>query len=207
MSVWIPKPLVCRNYRANSSVHRNIRDLEGELVKSSNSLGANHPKIRKLRSEIHAARKRLDAEIKTITDGINNAAELSRERERDLKKSLEAQKELVLKLKNEHNKISVLQREVASTQATYNAALEALNTTSIQSVVDQTNVSIVDYANIPDHPSSPRVMINLALGMLGGLILAIGLAIILEISIRRVHSREDVTVELGVPLLAHLKKI
>ena len=154
-----------------------------------------------------ALRQRLDAEIKTITDGINNAAELSGERERDLENSLEAQKQLVLDLKNEHNAIAVLQREVESAQATYNAALTALNTTSMQSMVDQANVSIVDRANIPGGPSSPRVMKNLALGLLGGLLLGIGLAVVLEISIRRVHSLEDLTAELGVPLLAHLKKV
>ena len=85
------------------TIKAKIRDLEGTLVNSSNSLGANHPKIKKLKSELYAARQRLDAEIKTITDGINNAAELSRERERDLENSLEAQKQLVLDLKNEHN--------------------------------------------------------------------------------------------------------
>jgi uncharacterized protein involved in exopolysaccharide biosynthesis len=195
----------------NNAVVQNIkgqiRDLQAQLVTSSNSLGANHPKIKKMKSALYAARQRLDAEIKTITDGINNAAELSKERERDLEKSLQAQKELVLNLKNEHNKIAVLQRDVDSAQATYNAALNNLNTTSMQSLVDQTNVSIVDRANIPSSPSSPRVTKNIALGVLAGLILGIGLAVILEISVRRVHSLEDVTHELGVPLLAHLKKV
>lgn len=189
------------------NIKAKIRGLEGTLVNSSNSLGANHPKIKKIKSELYAARQRLDTEIKTITDGINNAAELSRERESDLEKSLGAQKQLVLELKNEHNKIAVLQREVESARVTYNSALEALNRTSMQSVVDQTDVSIVDRANIPMHPSSPRVGKNLALGVLAGLLLGIGLAIALEIFVRRVYSLDDVTSELGVPLLAHLKKV
>lgn len=189
------------------TIKAKIRDLEGELVNSSNSLGANHPKIKKLKSELYAARQRLDAEIKTITDGIDNAAELSRERELDLETSMKAQKQLVLDLKHEHNAMAVLQREVESAQATYNSALETLNTTSMQSMVDQTDVSIVDRANIPGAPSSPQVMKNLALGVLGGLLLGIGLAVVLETSIRRVHSLEDLTAELGVPLLAHLKKV
>ncbi|HED14791.1 MAG TPA: hypothetical protein ENI62_14255 [Gammaproteobacteria bacterium] len=189
------------------TIKAKIRDLQGALVSNSNSLGANHPKIVKLKSELYAARQRLNAEIETITDGIDNAAELSREREHDLEKSLAAQKQLVLGLKNEHNNMAVLQREVESTQATYNAALKQLNTTSMQSMVDQTNVSIVDRANIPGSPSSPRVTMNLMLGMLGGLILGIGLAVVLEMFVRRVHSLEDLTTELGVPLLAHLKKV
>ena len=92
-------------------------------------------------------------------------------------------------------------------QATYNAALTQLNTTSMQSMVDQTNVSIVDRANIPGRHSSPDVVKNLVFGVIGGLILGIGLAVLMEMFSRRVHSREDFTVELGIPMLGHLKKV
>jgi len=184
-----------------------IRKLEGELVEMSGSLGANHPKMKKVRSELSAARQRLNADIQVITDGVNNTAELARERERDLQQALEEQKQVVLNLKYEHDRIAVLKREVESVQGAYNAALNQLNTTSMQSMVDQTNVSIVDPANIPKNHSSPRVLKNLVLGLLGGALLGIGLAIFMEIFIRRVHSKEDLIVEVGLPLLGHLKKV
>ena len=160
-----------------------------------------------MNSELSAARKRLKTEIQAITDGINNAAELSREREKDLRSALEAQKKLVLDLKNQHDRIAVIQREVESAQTTYNAALNQLNTTSMQSMVDQTNVSIVDRATVPRKPSSPRIMINLTIGVLGGLLLGIGFAVFMDVFVRKVHSREDLMNELGVPLLGHLKKV
>jgi len=188
-------------------IKSEIRDLEGLLVKNSSSLGKNHPKMKKLNSELSAARARLESEIQTITDGISNAAELSTERERDLELVLGAQKQLVLDLKNQHDRIAVLKREVETAQATYNAALTQLNTTSMQSMVDQTNVSIVDRANIPGRHSSPDVVKNLVFGVIGGLILGIGLAVLMEMFSRRVHSREDFTVELGIPMLGHLKKV
>ena len=43
-------------------------------------------------------------------------------------------------------------------------------------------------------------------GVVAGLLLSVGLAIFLEAFVRRVHSREDLISELGVPLLGHLKK-
>jgi uncharacterized protein involved in exopolysaccharide biosynthesis len=195
---------------ANSVVQKikaDIRDLEAQIVQNSNSLGANHPKMKKLNSELYAARERLKKEVKDVTDGINNAAQLYKEREHDLESALEAQKMLVLNLKNEHDKITVLQREVESAQATYNAALNQLNSTSMQSMVDQTNVAIIDRADIPGGASSPRVMKNMALGALAGLLLGVGLAVFLEIFTRRVHSSDDFTTELGIPLLGHLKKV
>jgi len=188
-------------------IKSEIRALEGLRVQSFSSLGEKHPKIRKLNSEITAARRRLQNEIQSISDGIYNAAELSKERERDLAKSLEDQKMLVLDFKSEHDKIAVLQREVESAQATYNAALNQLNTTSMQSLIDQTNVAVVDAANIPGSRSSPRVTVNLVLGALAGLLLGVGAALFMEIFVRRVYSREDLLIEVGVPLLGHLKKV
>lgn len=187
-------------------IKSELRSLEGEFIESSSRLGENHPKYKRVRLELNAKRDRLDAEIKAITGGIDNAAELAMERERDLAKTLEQQKQLVLDLKYEYDRISVLAREVESAQTTYNSALDQLNKTSMRSMVDQTNVSIVDPANVPKTHSSPRVMNNLVLGGLCGLLLGIGMTIFMEMLNRRVHSKEDLIAEMGVPLLGQLKK-
>lgn len=188
-------------------IKAEIRDLEGKRVQFSSTLGKNHPKMKKIDSELRAAHARLKSEIQSISDGINNAAELSETREHDLKAALAEQKKLVLDLKNEHDRIAILQREVESAQATYNAALNQLNTTSMQSLVDQTSVSIVDAANIPGTHSSPKAIMNLILGTLAGLLLGVGVAIFMEIFGRRVYSSDDLMSEIGVPLLGHLKKV
>ena len=188
-------------------IKSDIRAFEGTLVEISSRLGENHPKYKRVRQELNATRGRLDAEIKVITEGIKNDAELARERARDLAKALEAQKQLLLGLKFEYDRIAVLKREVESEQVTYNTALDQLNETSMRSMVDQTNVSIVDPASVPGTHSSPRVMTNLVLGGLGGLLLGIGMAIFMEMLTRRVHSKEDIIAELTVPLLGQLKKV
>lgn len=184
-----------------------IRDLEGRIAQNSDTLGDNHPEMKQLRSELYQARKKLDAEVDSIIDGTNNATELSRERESMLADEVEAQKKVVLQLKTVHDRIAVLEREVESSQSTYNAALNQLNTTSMQSLVDQTNVTIVDVANVPRTHSTPSFMKNLALGGFAGLLLGVGLAILLETIGRRIHAKDDFTDELEIPLLGHLKKV
>jgi uncharacterized protein involved in exopolysaccharide biosynthesis len=186
-------------------VKTEMRDLEGRLVESSNSLGANHPKIVKLKSELSSARNRLNKEIQSITDGIVNEADLARQREKDLAQTMEKQKILVLSLKGEHDSIAVLQREVESAKATYNAALNQLNTTSMLSMVNQTDVSIVDYATTPSRYATPNVAKNLAVGAFGGLLLGVGIALFMAVFVRRIHSEEDLVNGLGIPLLGHLK--
>jgi len=193
----------------NSVVQRintDIRGIKGQLAEASSQLGENHPRMKQLRSERAAAQKRLDAEVLVIIDGINNATELAAERESELAKELEAQKQLVLDLKYQHDRITVLVREVESAQITYNAALAQMNTSSMKSRVDQTNVSVVDPANVPGTHSSPSWTKNLLLGALAGLLLGIGISVFMEMFVRRVYSKDDLMLELGVPLLGHLKK-
>lgn len=190
---------VVRNIKAE------IRKLKGDIAEKSSSLGRNHPEMKKLNSELYSAKKRLDSEIEAITHGINNTAALSAEREHDLNVTFQEQKDIVLGLKNQHDQIAVLKREVESAQATYNAALNQLNTTSMQSVIDQTNVSVVDGANIPSSHATPNTPLNLVLGAFGGLLLGVGLALFMELIVRRVHTREELINELNIPLLGHLK--
>ena len=193
----------------NSVVHKiksEIRILEDELVDLSSKLGSKHPQRIRVSSELYATRARLNAEVEAIAKGIRHEAELSRERERDLAEALESQKQLILDLKQERDKIAVYVREVASAEATYNAALKQLNTTSMQSVVDQASATIVDRANIPRRHSSPSWMKNLSLGVIAGLILGIGFVVAMNMLVRRVHSRDELVDELGVPVLGQLNK-
>lgn len=189
------------------SIKAEIRAHESEIAKISGNLGTNHPTYKRVTSELGAARTRLAAEIKAITNGIDNRVELARAKEADLSMALEKQKNLVLSLKYERDKIAVFQREVESAQSTYNAALDQINTTSMQSMIDQPNVTIVDHANIPQHRSSPHTIKNIMLGAFIGLLISMGWIVLKEIFIRRVHSRDDLLIEFSVPLLGHLKKI
>lgn len=189
------------------NIKEEVRTLEGRLVELSNSLGKNHPRYKQVSAELSAARRRLQNEIRSIADGVDNAVEIAVAREHDVRQALDQQKDLVLNLKHEHDKISVLNRDVESAQATYNAALTQMNTTSMQSLMDQTNVSILDPAIIPRRPSSPRWSKNLIMGVLAGLILGVGMAVFMEILTRRVHSKEDLLTHFNVPVLGHLKKV
>ena len=188
------------------SIRSDIRTLESKRIDLSSKLGENHPQYQLVETEIKEARERLNKEITSIADSIRSAVRLAKEKEQSEQQALQAQKELVLTLKQEHDDIAVLQRDVESAQQTYNAALNQFNTSSLQSVVDQTNVSVVDSALPPGRPSGPRAGRNLVLGVLAGLVLGIGLVVLLELLDRRVRSRYDIIRDLELPLLGMLNK-
>lgn len=69
------------------------------------------------------------------------------------------------------------------------------------------NVSIVSKATADDQPVSPRTKLNLAAGIVIGLLLGIGLAFLRELSDRTVTSEEFLTEELGLKGLGIISEI
>jgi uncharacterized protein involved in exopolysaccharide biosynthesis len=97
-------------------------------------------------------------------------------------------------------------REVESAQRNYDNALERLNQYSMQSRLDQTNVTVLNPAVTPLFPSSPKVKLNMALGLMLGLMLGVGLTLLLEMVGRKVRTEQDLVDSTGVPLLGMLPK-
>jgi succinoglycan biosynthesis transport protein ExoP len=62
----------------------------------------------------------------------------------------------------------------------------------------------VDPADVPQAPVSPRTRLNLVVGLLGGLLLGLGAALVRDVTDTRVRSAEDLASVTPLPLLAAL---
>lgn len=186
--------------------YTELQTLRAKLADQSSKLGSNHPQYKRTQLEIQEKNKVLDAAIDSVVAGLRNGVGLAQEKERAIQSAFQAQKDLLLKLKNQRDEALVLQREVESAQSIYNAALTQLSQASLKSVVDQTNISVVDAAVPPGSPAGPNMLKNLAIGLLVGMVLGIGVIVFMELMDRRVRSREDISATLGLPLLGVLER-
>jgi capsular exopolysaccharide synthesis family protein len=99
------------------------------------------------------------------------------------------------------------QRQVETLEAAREQLETKLNEAEIAEAVEEGSVTILDTALTPGAPSSPNPPINLAAGVAVGLMLGIGLACIREYRDRSVHSRRDVLVATGVPVLGLIPRV
>jgi len=97
-----------------------------------------------------------------------------------------------------------LQGEADSAQRAYDAALQRLTQTRLESKLSQTNVAIVNPAIEPTDPSRPIWLLNIALAIVLGGNAAIGLALMRELSDRRVRHSSDLIDIIQAPLLVEL---
>jgi polysaccharide biosynthesis transport protein len=99
------------------------------------------------------------------------------------------------------------ERQVESLEAVHNALQTRLSEAEIAESVVDASVAVLDSAVTPTSPSSPNLPINLAAGMVVGIMLGIGLACVREYRDQSVHSRRDVLIATGVPVLGLIPRI
>ncbi|MEM0966019.1 MAG: polysaccharide biosynthesis tyrosine autokinase [Verrucomicrobiota bacterium] len=98
-------------------------------------------------------------------------------------------------------------REFQVAQASYQQLISQLQTREAETSWKTAQAEIIDRAAIPLRPSSPNVLLNLALGVIGGLGLGVGFAFVLALLDNRVKSAYDVEELVGLPLLGIVPKI
>jgi chain length determinant protein EpsF len=192
---------------SNAGIQRLNADLlqaEVKLRQLATQYGANHPQYQRQLSENQGLREKLDAEMKKVVAGIENANRQSGQRAAELRGAMATQRARLLELKEHRNDLTVLTRNVESAQRTYDAAMQRAVVSQVEARASQTNVALLNPAVAPRRPSHPNVALNIALSVLVGTMLGMGLVILMEMFDRRVRSPDDLGNELDVPLLAVL---
>ncbi|TMG77076.1 MAG: chain length determinant protein EpsF [Betaproteobacteria bacterium] len=186
-----------------------IQKLKGDLVRGEAKLqelsaeyGVNHPQYQRQVSENRSLREKLDVEMKAVVAGMENSKQQSRQREAELRRALAAQRARLLEIKGDRNDLTVLTRNAETAQRTYEAAMQRSVVSRVESRASQGTVAVLNAALAPREPAYPKVALNIALSVLVGTTLGIGLVILMEMFDRRVRSFRDL--ELDVPLLAVL---
>lgn len=101
---------------------------------------------------------------------------------------------------------NIYQREVDTNRQLYDGLLQRYKEIGVAGV-GANNVAIVDAAIAPKTPSSPKLMLNLALAILTGVIFAAVAVFVLENLDEGLRFQQQVQGELGVPLLGTIPHV
>ncbi|MDO9002237.1 MAG: chain length determinant protein EpsF [Aquabacterium sp.] len=175
-----------------STLKANLVQQENQLEQLSTKLGDEHPQVRELRNSIADMRRKIELEVRRVSGsfGISNAVNQSREAQ--IRSSLEAQRSKVLKMKAVRDQASMLQRDADNAQRAYEGVLIRQNNTHLESKALLDNVAALEYATAPSVPSGPRVLNNIALGGVAGIVLALTAALLAERRDRRLRTYGEI---------------
>lgn len=179
---------------------------EARLQELNARLGDNHPQVIEARANIAALRQRVETETRRVSGGVAITSTINAQREAQVRHELAAQRAKLLQMKATRDEGQVLVREVESAQRAYDTLMARMNQTSLESQTTQSYVNMLSTASPAAEHSSPKLLLNTALSIFLGTLLAVGTALMLELTDRRVRATTDVVEALGLPVLGVLPK-
>jgi len=187
-----------------NSLKTDIARVEAKLQESNGNLGSNHPQTLRTEAELASLKGQLNSEIARIGSSINTTYQVGKQRERELQSAITAQKDRVLEINSRRNEINVLKGDVDAAQREFEAISQRAAQSRLESLSNQTNLSTLTVATAPLKPSSPRVLLNMLASVFLGTLMGIGVALLIELTNRRIRSTEDLAEFLELPVLASI---
>jgi polysaccharide biosynthesis transport protein len=175
--------------------------IAGQYASMAAQFKPDYPPLRQLKAKLDAANAQLSAEIQHVVEGVQGSYQASLTRERELSKQLEIQKAKALAMNDASLQDAVLAREVDANRQLYKSVLERMKEIGVAGEVPTSNVSIIDRATPPEHPSSPKKLLDLAAAGTLALFLGVAIAFVLDHLDDGLHNPEEAEVYLGLPSL------
>jgi polysaccharide biosynthesis transport protein len=185
-----------------NSLKADIARQEARIQEASANLGARHPQMIRMQDELRAMRSRLGQETGSIGSSINTAYEVGKARERELQAAVAAQRARVMQFNRYRDELSVLRKDVETSQKAYEAVAERASQSKLQALTTQTNIQRLATAVEPLEAKGPTTKVALAVAAFAGLLLALAGAILMELLNRRVRSVDDLSLATHLPILA-----
>jgi chain length determinant protein EpsF len=189
-----------------------VQNLRAELAKAeaklrevSSQYGPNHPLYQRADAEARTLREAVAAETSRAAGTMGSNARVARDREAQIRAAYEAQRKRVVEMKVARDEAYLLIRDVENANKEYDALLTRLGQTNLESLVKQSNVTILNRAMEPFYPSSPKLVLNVVLAVFLGLVAGMGAAFGLEAVDRRIRDANDLGETLRLPVLAVLE--
>lgn len=129
------------------------------------------------------------------------------ERENALQAKVDQLKASYLDLRRRSIQYNIYQQEVDTNRALYDGLLQRFKEIGVAGGVGVNNISVVDPADVPQRPSSPRLLLNLVMSVLAGLVMGAILALVLEQVDEAIADPAEVERRLGLPLLGSVPKV
>ena len=180
---------------------------EARLSELRERLGERNPQVVELVASIAQLRARLASETRRVATSLGVNSQVAQSRVAQAQGALNEQRAKVLRVRGQRDEASVLVRDVDSAQRAYDAALARVSQSSLESQSVFTNVMVVRTATPPPFAATPRTLLNTAVAVVIGALLAAGVALIRELRDRRLRFDTDVSEALGQHLLIRLPRI
>lgn len=189
----------------------NLESIRSELVRAElefyqvvSGLSKNHPDYKRLSSKVTSLRNLLKRETKLSFNRLSNSQAAFQARVTELEMEIDKQKSVILVSKEKLKRLEDLKTGVVEAEKALDLAVTRLNEISLQGSSSESDISLLNEASVPTEHHKPKMILNVALGIIFGFLLAVGITMIRELRRRKLRTNDDIEVSVGLPVLGHL---
>lgn len=195
------------NNAALNTLRAKRAELQADYQRLMLQFEPEYPAARAVQTQITQTDRSIAAEEARIAGSIELAYRAALGRERGLQARVEDLTNSSLDLRNRTIQYRILQRDVDTNRGFYDALLARYKEIGIAGGVGVNNISVVDAAEMPQRPSSPRLVLNMLLALIIGCALGGMAAFLLEQADEAISDPTEVEPLIGVPLLGSIPKL
>jgi succinoglycan biosynthesis transport protein ExoP len=191
---------------AISTLRQQRSQLTADYARLMVQFQPEYPPAQAIQRQIAQMDRAIAAEEQRVSGTLRQNYQSSLAREQDLERRVDALKSGVLDFRQRSIQYNIIQRDADTNRQLYDALLQRYKEIGVAGGVGVNNIAVVDPAELPTRPSSPRLFLNLALALLGGLALGAMAALVLEQMDQGISDPKLVETMLGVPLLGTIPR-
>ena len=194
-------PVIVENSSVGS-INKTILNAEQKISELSKKYGSKHPRMITAKNELKGLKAKKIKELEKAVQTIRNEYQLARSNEKDLKELLDQTKFQAAMLGEKSIQLDILKRKVDTNSFLYDALIKKMKEKGITEQNQSVNVWVIEKAQMPEFPYTPRKKRNVLLGIILGLFGGIGIAFFLEYLDNTVKTPEDVEEKFNIPVIS-----
>lgn len=179
------------------------REIDG--LKAS-GYGNKHPTILSNQQVLDSMKAQLDEGVVNLRTRLQGQLDMIKERLEQAKLKKDSTKKDALERSIDTREYEEAKRNFEQKQDVLDTMKIKLTSAEIDKNMTEPTIAVHDYPSLAERPVSPKVELNLILGLVVGLVFGVGIAFFLEYIDTSVKSLEDVERYLQVPVLAVIPK-
>lgn len=187
--------------QAITGLRQKRAELAADYARMMVQFEPSYPPAMSIQKQIEQLDKAIGQEERRISQTIQEAYVASVSRESDLKARVNTLKGELLDTRRRSIQYNIIQRDAETDRELYKALLQRYKEIGVAGGVGVNNISIVDPPELPEDPSSPKLLLNLFAGLLLGTIIGAGAAFALEQMDQGISAPDELEQAAGFPVL------
>ena len=192
-----------RNNQLIQQLSTRLADIKTQLSQAMVTYGINHPTVKRLQSQADELEDQLSAQKVAILSSVNTSFAAANAREQLMNSQIKGTTQQL----NEMGRYNALKKEAQANAELYNTLFAKVKEAGIAAASRSSNLRVVDEARVLTSPTRPNRILNLAAGILVGLLGGIALAFLREHTDSRIFSLEDIQRCIGSSNVAILPQV